>query len=130
MPIIARDGRESDLQRNNHRVFLEPLVSASTTIVSLEARDIRFPTSRELDGSDAMHADPDYSAAYVVLETDGGQEGHGVTFPTGRGTDIVCAASRGLAPLVVGRELESFTADMAGFWRHLTSSDTQLRWIG
>jgi L-fuconate dehydratase len=95
----------------------------------LRVRDIRFPTSRELDGSDAMNPDPDYSAAYVVLETDGLHEGHGLTFTIGRGNEIVCAAVRALAPLVVGRTLESFTTDMAGFWRHITG-DSQLRWIG
>jgi L-fuconate dehydratase len=63
-------------------------LSRSSTIISLEARDIRFPTSRRLDGSDAVHTDPDYSAAYVVLRTDAGDglEGHGLTFTAGRGT--------------------------------------------
>jgi L-fuconate dehydratase len=103
-----------------------------TRIVGCEVRDIRFPTSRMLDGSDAMHAAPDYSAAYVVLETDhpGGIEGHGLTFTVGRGTEIVVAAAKVLAPMVVGRELEAITADMAGFWREITGGDSQLRWIG
>jgi L-fuconate dehydratase len=95
----------------------------------LHVRDIRFTTSRELDGSDAMNPDPDYSAAYVVLETDGKHQGHGLTFTIGRGNEIVCTAVRALAPLVVGQTVESFTADMAGFWRHVTG-DSQLRWIG
>ena len=99
------------------------------TITRLGVRDIRFPTSRQLDGSDAMNVDPDYSAAYVVLETDGAHEGHGLTFTTGRGTEVVVSAVRALAPLVVGRPLEEFTADMGGFWRHVTG-DSQLRWIG
>src|SRR4051794_2598275 len=92
-------------------------------------RDIRFPTSRFLDGSDAMNPSPDYSAAYVVLETDGAFEGHGLTFTIGRGNEVVVAAAKAIAPLVVGRELEEFTADMAKFWRHVTG-DSQLRWIG
>jgi L-fuconate dehydratase len=96
---------------------------------NLHVRDIRFPTSRLLDGSDAMNADPDYSAAYVVLETDGAFEGHGLTFTIGRGNEVVVVAVKALAPLVVGRELEEFTSDMAGFWRHVTG-DSQLRWIG
>ena len=101
-----------------------------TTITSLTVRDIRFPTSRQLDGSDAMNPDPDYSAAYVVLTTDRpGLSGHGLTFTIGRGNEICVAAVRALAPLVVGRTLESFTADMGAFWRHITS-DSQLRWIG
>jgi L-fuconate dehydratase len=106
-------------------------MSGSSTIVSLEARDIRFPTSRWLDGSDAMHTDPDYSAAYVVLRTDAddGVAGHGLTFTTGRGTEVCVAAARALEPLVVGRTLEGICADMRGFWRSLVS-DTQLRWLG
>ena len=100
-------------------------------ITTLEARDIRFPTSRWLDGSDAMHTDPDYSAAYVVLRTDAddGLEGHGLTFTIGRGTEVCVAAARALEPLVVGRTLEEIVADMSGFWRSLVS-DTQLRWLG
>lgn len=102
-----------------------------TTITGLTVHDIRFPTSRMLDGSDAMNPDPDYSAAYVILTTDhaDGLAGHGMTFTIGRGTEICCLAIEALAPLVVGRTLESFTRDMAGFWRHITG-DSQLRWIG
>ena len=103
----------------------------TTTITGLTVRDIRFPTSQTLDGSDAMNPDPDYSAAYVVLHTDraDGLAGHGMTFTIGRGNEVCCLAIKALAPLVVGRTLESFTADMAGFWMHITS-DSQLRWIG
>ena len=101
------------------------------TITDVVARDIRFPTSRNLDGSDAMHTAPDYSAAYVVLKTDSprGLEGHGLTFTCGRGTEVVVAAVNALKPLVEGRQLESITTDMKTFWRQLTS-DGQLRWIG
>ena len=100
-------------------------------ILSLQARDIRFPTSLSLDGSDAMHPDPDYSAAYVVLRTDSkdGLEGHGLAFTSGRGNELVVAGARALEPLVVGRTLEEITADMRDFWRSLTS-DGQLRWVG
>jgi L-fuconate dehydratase len=102
-----------------------------TTITDLSVRDIRFPTSRDLDGSDAVNVDPDYSCAYVVLHSDGGRglEGHGLTFTTGRGTEVVVAAVKALAPLVVGRTLREITADMAGFWRRVTG-DTQIRWLG
>lgn len=84
-----------------------------------------------LDGSDAMNPDPDYSAAYVILHTDRSDElaGHGMTFTIGRGNDLCVAAIEALAPLIVGRTLESFTTDMAGFWRHITG-DSQLRWVG
>src|SRR5215216_1010359 len=76
-----------------------------------------------------MNEAPDYSAAYVVLETDGGLEGHGFTFTIGRGNELCVAAIEALAPLVVGRTLESFTRDMGAFWRHVTG-DSQLRWVG
>jgi L-fuconate dehydratase len=101
------------------------------TITSLDVLDIRFPTSRSLDGSDAMNPDPDYSAAYVVLRTDAddGLEGHGFTFTIGRGTEVVVAAVRALEPLVVGASVEALEADMGAFWRDLVG-DSQLRWIG
>ena len=102
-----------------------------TRILRLEVYDLRFPTSRELDGSDAMNPDPDYSAAYCILRTDhpDGLAGHGMTFTIGRGNEICVQAIRALAPLVEGRTLESFTEDMGAFWRHITG-DSQLRWIG
>src|SRR5437879_1059087 len=102
-----------------------------TTITRVDAFDIRFPTSRERDGSDAMSPDPDYSAAYAVLRTDrsDGLEGHGLTFTPGRGNELCVAAIRSLAPFVQGLTLEGIKADMARFWRRLTS-DSQLRWVG
>jgi len=99
------------------------------TITGVTARDIRFPTSENLDGSDAMNQAPDYSAAYAILETDTDLEGHGLTFTIGRGNELCVAAIEALSPLVVGRTLESFTEDMGAFWRHVTG-DSQLRWVG
>ena len=102
----------------------------ATTITALDVHDLRFPTSRELDGSDAMNPDPDYSAAYCVLRTTGGgPEGHGFTFTIGRGNELCCRAIEALRPLVVGQSLEGIAADMAGFWRRITG-DSQLRWVG
>ena len=100
-------------------------------IVELTVVDVRFPTSRTLDGSDAMHTHPDYSAAYVILHTDAGpgMTGHGLTFTNGRGTEVCVAAVRALAPHVVGRTLEGITGDFRAFWRSLVSDD-QLRWLG
>jgi L-fuconate dehydratase len=101
-----------------------------TRITGLRALDIRFPTSARLDGSDAMNPDPDYSAAYVILETDqDGLEGHGLTFTIGRGNEIVCAAIRALAARVAGLELDWIRENPGRFWRHVTG-DSQLRWIG
>ena len=100
-----------------------------TTIVDLETIDLRFPTSRTSAGTDSMHTDPDYSAAYVILKTDRGLEGHGLTFTIGRGNEICVAAIHAMRHLVVGAALEDVTADMAGFWRSL-ASESQLRWLG
>ena len=101
-----------------------------TTITALRVDDVRFPTSAQLDGSDAMNPDPDYSAAYVTLETDDpALSGYGLTFTIGRGNEICCAAIRSLQHLVVGRTLESIRDNMGQFWRDITS-DSQLRWIG
>jgi len=101
------------------------------TITDISTRDIRFPTSRTLDGSDAMNVDPDYSAAYVILRTDSptGLEGHGLTFTLGRGNEVCVAAIEALKPLLVGQTLELFTRDMAAFWRRVTG-ESQLRWLG
>jgi len=98
-------------------------------IVALDVHDVRFPTSRTLDGSDAMNERPDYSAAYVVLRTDGEHAGHGLAFTIGRGTEVVAAAARALERYVVGRTVAAVTDDMGGFWRQLTG-DSQLRWLG
>ena len=100
-----------------------------TKITGIRVEDLRFPTSDSLDGSDAMNPDPDYSAAYVVLETDETHEGHGLTFTIGRGNEICVAAIAALEPLVVGLELNWITEDMGRFWRRITG-DSQLRWIG
>jgi L-fuconate dehydratase len=101
------------------------------TIVALQTSDIRFPTSRHLDGSDAMNPDPDYSAAYVIVQTDAGDglEGHGFAFTIGRGTEVQVAAIDALERLVVGLEVEQALADMGGLWRRLVA-DSQLRWLG
>lgn len=98
-------------------------------ITDLTVRDIRFPTSRSLDGSDAMNSAPDYSAAYVVLHTDSasGLEGHGLTFTIGRGNELCVAAVNALAPMVIGLTLEDIVADMGAFWHRITTGDSQLR---
>ncbi|MFJ8083194.1 L-fuconate dehydratase [Streptomyces sp. NPDC096205] len=100
-------------------------------ITTLDTYDIRFPTSRELDGSDAMNPDPDYSAAYVVLRTDepGGPEGHGFTFTIGRGNDVQVAAIEALREHVIGRSVAEVCADPGTLNRAMTG-DSQLRWLG
>lgn len=99
-------------------------------ITNVVAYDVRFPTSLELDGSDAMHPDPDYSAAYVVLQTNvPGLNGHGMTFTIGRGNELCVAGIQSLKYLVVGKQMSEITSDMGRFWKHMTN-DSQLRWLG
>ncbi|MER6489679.1 L-fuconate dehydratase [Streptomyces griseorubiginosus] len=100
-------------------------------ITAVDTYDIRFPTSRELDGSDAMNPDPDYSAAYVVLRTDASDrhEGHGFTFTIGRGNDVQVAAIQALRGHVVGRSVDELSADPGTLYRDLVG-DSQLRWLG
>ena len=99
-------------------------------ITDIEVKDVRFPTSMSLDGSDAMNADPDYSAAYVILKTNhpDGIEGHGLTFTIGRGNEICVLAIKSLSHLIIGKSLNSFTANMGAFWKMITG-DSQLRWL-
>jgi len=105
-------------------------MSNKIIISEIETKDIRFPTSDSLIGSDAMNKDPDYSAAYVILKTNNPKlEGHGLTFTIGRGNELCIEAIKSLSYLIIGKELESFTNDMAGFWKMITS-DSQLRWLG
>jgi L-fuconate dehydratase len=106
-------------------------MNQNTIITNIQVKDVRFPTSLALDGSDAMNPDPDYSAAYIILETNHPQnmEGHGLTFTIGRGNELCVAAIKSLSHLIIGKSLQEFTNDMAGFWRMITG-DSQLRWLG
>ncbi|HLU71765.1 MAG TPA: L-fuconate dehydratase [Nonomuraea sp.] len=99
--------------------------TGSYRIVGMETYDVRFPTSRELDGSDAMNPDPDYSAAYVILRTDDGYAGHGFAFTIGRGNDVQTGAITALEPYVVGRDAE----DLGALYKEMVY-DSQLRWLG
>ncbi|KXG85512.1 L-fuconate dehydratase [Agrobacterium bohemicum] len=101
-----------------------------TKITDLRVFDLRFPTSQSLDGSDAMNPDPDYSAAYVILDTDDTTlKGHGLTFTIGRGNEICCMAIEAMRHLVIGTDLSAVLENPGKYWRHLTG-DSQLRWIG
>ncbi|KUO14985.1 L-fuconate dehydratase [Streptomyces dysideae] len=107
------------------------MTATAPRITAVDTYDIRFPTSRELDGSDAMNPDPDYSAAYVVLRTDAGDglEGHGFTFTIGRGNDVQVAAINALRPHLLGRGVEELCTDPGLVNRDLIG-DSQLRWLG
>ena len=105
----------------------------STLITRVAVRDIRFPTSRSMDGSDAMNSTSDYSATYVTLHTDSddGLQGHGLTFTIGRGNDLCVAAVKERAKLfVTGRTLESITSNFGAYWHEIVAGDCQLRWVG
>lgn len=98
-------------------------------ITDIKIKDIRFPTSQTLDGSDAMNPDPDYSAAYVILETNSEMEGHGLTFTIGRGNEICVQAIQSMSYLVIGKELSEIRENMGQFWK-IMNGDSQLRWLG
>jgi L-fuconate dehydratase len=98
-------------------------------ITAVRVIDLRFPTSRENIGSDAVNKDPDYSAAYCILETNSELEGYGLSFTLGRGTDLVVQAAEYLSRYAVNRTLASITDDFRAFLRELTD-DTQFRWLG
>jgi L-fuconate dehydratase len=102
-----------------------------SVITAVETFDIRFPTSQELDGSDAMNPDPDYSAAYLIISTDAADdlEGHGFVFTIGRGNEVEAAAIDALRHHILGRNVEELLADMGGTWKLLVH-DSQLRWLG
>lgn len=100
-----------------------------TTVDFFLTQDIRFPTSKELDGSDAMNPDPDYSAAYVSFGLEGSEVGHSSVFTIGRGNDVQVAALNSLKPFVVGRDLDELLSDMGLLYKELTG-DSQLRWLG
>ncbi|XP_052074562.1 mitochondrial enolase superfamily member 1-like isoform X1 [Mytilus californianus] len=104
-------------------------MSLPTRITDLIVKDIRFPTSLEKDGSDAMHKSPDYSLAYVTVKTDSEIEGRGMTFTVGRGTHIVCCAVEAFKKLVVGQKLADIFGDFGQFWQSICSED-QIRWLG
>ncbi|GGO32357.1 L-fuconate dehydratase [Microbispora bryophytorum] len=100
------------------------------TITSVNVIDIRFPTSATLDGSDAMNPDGDYSAAYVMLETDDGDlTGHGLTFTIGRGNDLCVAAARQIGARLAGRDVDELAGDLGGLYREIMA-DSQMRWLG
>jgi L-fuconate dehydratase len=100
-------------------------------IVAVDVQDVRFPTSRELDGSDATNTDPDYSAAYLALRTDDPDlpAGYSLVFTIGRGNDVQAAAIRALGHHVLGRSVEEICTDLGGFARVL-GGDSQFRWLG
>ncbi|MCX6014670.1 MAG: L-fuconate dehydratase [Chloroflexales bacterium] len=99
-------------------------------ITKVQTFDIRFPTSLNLDGSDAMNRDPDYSATYVMLHTNHPEfAGYGLTFTIGRGNEWCVAAAQTLAERLVGRDLATITADLGAFWYEMVG-DSQLRWVG
>src|SRR5712675_18931 len=108
---------------------MEKLNLSDPKITNVRVIDLRFPTSSQQIGSDAVNRDPDYSAAYCILETDAGVEGHGLTFTLGRGNELCVSALKYLSRFVKGRYLSSLTVDLAAFSRQLTG-DTQFRWLG
>lgn len=103
-------------------------IDYGSVIESVETFDVRFPTSLEEAGSDAVHTDPDYSVCYVIITASDGLKGHGMTFTLGKGTNIVCTAVESMKFLLENQQLDEILGDFGMFWRKLTS-ESQLRWV-
>ena len=103
--------------------------SVCGSISNIDVYDVRFPTSLEKHGSDAIHGDPDYSAVVVIIKTDKGDEGHGMTFTLGRGNEIVKKAAESFVPFCIGHKLREIFENFGKFWKSLTCEE-QIRWIG
>ena len=102
---------------------------SGSRIIGIEVEDVRFPTSDEYHGSDAMNTAPNYSAAYVNLLTDRGPTGYGLAFTIGRGNDVQCAAIQAMGEHVVGIDLSELDEDPSLIYRRLIG-DSQYRWLG
>ena len=100
-----------------------------TRLLGFNTHDVRFPTSQSFAGSDAMNPDPDYAAAYLILQADDGTSGHAFTFTIGRGNEVQVAAIKALAPLLVGDDLDEILGDLGATWRRLVG-ESHLRWLG
>lgn len=101
-----------------------------TTIIAATTHDVRFPTGKHGHGSDAMNKDPDYSAAYLILETDQeGLSGHSLVFTIGRGNDLQCESIAQLAEAVIGEEIDGLVDRIGDIGRALVR-DSQMRWLG
>jgi L-fuconate dehydratase len=124
-PLSAADEPTSQVadRTSTSPIHVDPQITCVRVV------DLRFPTSLQQIGSDAVNRDPDYSAAYCILETDAGIEGHGLTFTLGRGTELCVMALQYLSRFVRGRRLSTLTSDLAAFSRQITG-DTQFRWLG
>ncbi len=101
-----------------------------TKIISISVSDIRFPTSKDLTGSDAIHTDPDYSAPYVVIETDDPSlVGYGINFTLGKGNEIVTKCIQCFFPIIKNLSLDEVENNIGGLWSECVDH-SQLRWLG
>lgn len=99
------------------------------TISAVDVQDVRFPTSLELDGSDAVNVDPDYSAAYVIVKADNGEVGHGLVFSCGRGNEVIVRAIESYGQLLLGQDVDDLVSDLGAAAKRLIH-DSQMRWLG
>lgn len=102
------------------RRILRPLsaryFSSSPIIKRVTTRDVRFPTSKTLEGSDSLHTNPNYSCAYVTLETDTQEhQGNGIIFTIGKGTDVAAKCVEDLAYIVEGSSLKEITESFPNY---------------
>ena len=88
-----------------------------TKIINFTVNDVRFPTSKDLTGSDAIHTDPDYSATYVTAYTDDKNlKGYGIAFTIGKGNDIVAECIKHFFPIFENMSLDNLENDIGKLW--------------
>ena len=101
-----------------------------TKITDIIVQDLRFPTSKDLTGSDAIHTDPDYSATYVTIKTnESNLKGFGIAFTLGKGNDIVAECIRNYAPIFLGLTVDEVYKNIGKLWYEVADHG-QLRWLG
>ncbi|KAM0271439.1 hypothetical protein ACHAQH_009059 [Verticillium albo-atrum] len=109
---------------------IDALTVDDVKITGFTVTDIRFPTSLDGVGSDAMHVGANGSHPFVELQTNQGTLiGEGIAFSNGRGSELICMALNIFAKRVVGKTMHELTRNMGKTWRYMVS-DSQYRWIG
>ena len=104
--------------------------SGKTKITGIRTFDVRFPTSLNNIGTDAVHTDCDYSSSYVeILTDDQNLKGIGLTFTIGKGNELCVQCIDYVKPLIINKTIEEIETDIGRLWRQCTNH-SQLRWLG
>lgn len=103
---------------------------SSLTLTKLSVEWVRYHTSKDEEGTDAVHIDCDYSAAHVTIHSsDPNATGYGIIFTIGKGTLTCCQCVEEFKDMIENKTLGNILSDFRAFWRSLTQH-SQMRWIG